>query len=66
MLMFPLFGTLELTALEHAVTRTVGSILHSSTYRDRLEALPGLFRRSRRKPKCDRTATGRHLLPLDI
>jgi hypothetical protein len=35
-------------------------------YRDRLEALPGLIRPPRRKPKCDRTATGRHLLPLDI
>jgi hypothetical protein len=31
--------------------------------RIRLEALSGLFRRSRRKPKCDRTATRRHLLP---
>jgi hypothetical protein len=36
-------------------------------YRDRLEALPGLIRPPRRKPKCDRTATRRHdLLPLDI
>jgi hypothetical protein len=33
-------------------------------YRDRLEALSGLLRPSRRKPKCDRTATRRHLLPL--
>jgi hypothetical protein len=28
-------------------------------YRDRLEALAGLIRPPRRKPKCDRTATGR-------
>jgi hypothetical protein len=31
--------------------------------RIRVEALPGLIRTPRRKPKCDRTATGRHLLP---
>ena len=30
--------------------------------RIRLEALSGLFRPPRHKPKCDRTATGRHLL----
>ena len=38
-------------------------------YRDRLEALPGLIRPSRRKPKCDRTSTGhlnRDWMPLDI
>jgi hypothetical protein len=35
-------------------------------YRDRLEALAGLIRPSRRKLKCDRTATRRHLLPLGV
>ena len=30
-------------------------------YRDRLEALSELIRPSRRKPKCDRTATNRHV-----
>jgi hypothetical protein len=32
--------------------------------RIRLEALSGLIRPPRRKPKCDRTATRKHLLPL--
>ena len=32
----------------------------------RLEALAGLFRPSRRKPKCDRTTTRRHLLIVGV
>ena len=40
--------------------------LHLFFYRDRLEALAGLIRPSRRKPKCDHTATRCHLLPLGV
>jgi hypothetical protein len=49
-----------------------GPVIHSTGYsmyysatEVQVEALSGLIRPPRRKPNCNRTATRRHLLPLD-
>ena len=59
-------AVINLVDPKHDEKKIRGSVTHFILLPGRLEALAGLFRPSRRKPKCDRTATRCNLAPLDV